>query len=181
MRNSNTYNLTKIGIMAAFVMAATFFKIEIPIGSTNTMLHLGNAVCLLSGLLLGPTSGAMAAAIGSAVFDMLNPIYISSMLFTFTFKFIMVFICGKIAYLNKKKGENSFYNILGAVLGSLAYIILRISKALIINLFLLQIPLSTAILLMIKSTLISIINSIVAVITAVILASLIKHKCHINL
>ncbi len=57
---------------------------------------MGNVLCLLSGMLLGPLQGGFAAGIGSMFFDLTNPAYITSAPFTFAFKFVMAWLCGKI-------------------------------------------------------------------------------------
>lgn len=160
--------MARIGLMASFVLVTTFLKV--------TIFHLGNVACLLSGFLLGPTQGALAAAIGSFIFDMLSPVYIASAPFTFIFKFIMVFVCGKIAYANDRNGEDKYYNLCGAILGSLLYIILRATKALILNVVFLKMEQTTAMLIVSKGIIVSLMNSTIAVIASVILVSLIKNK-----
>ena len=74
-------------LMSSMVLISTFIRIPVPIGGMNTMIHLGNAFCVLSGLLLGPFRGGLASGIGSFVFDILSPGYIASAPFTFVFKF----------------------------------------------------------------------------------------------
>ncbi len=164
----STYNLARIGLMSSFVLVTTFLKV--------TIFHFGNAACLLSGLLLGPTQGALAAAIGSFIFDILNPVYIASAPFTFVFKFIMVFVCGKIAYAHDRNGEDRYYNLCGAILGSLLYIILRATKALILNLVFLKMEQTTALLIVSKGIIVSLMNSTIAVVASVLLVSMIKSK-----
>ena len=51
--------------------------IPISTGIDNTRIHLGNVLCLLSGL-LWRLAGRMAAGLGSAIFDLTNPLYIAS-------------------------------------------------------------------------------------------------------
>ena len=51
-----------VGIMAALVyVTSAFLQINIPTAIGSTRLHMGNVMCLLSGLLLGPLSGGLAA------------------------------------------------------------------------------------------------------------------------
>ena len=67
-RNSNAL-ITRIvftGVMAAIVCVVTIFRI--PLGQSK--VHFANSMCLLSGLLLGPVWGGMAAGLGSAIYDM---------------------------------------------------------------------------------------------------------------
>ena len=73
-----TRKIVLTSLLAALVVVGSALRITLPvsIGST-TSFHLGNIMCALAGLLLGPWWGALAAAMGSAIYDMLNPLYIS--------------------------------------------------------------------------------------------------------
>ncbi|NMA06377.1 MAG: ECF transporter S component, partial [Ruminococcaceae bacterium] len=60
--------------MAALTFVFTmFFRIDIPTPLGKTMLHLGNVMCLLSGLLFGPVRGGLAGGIGSMMYDLFDP------------------------------------------------------------------------------------------------------------
>ncbi len=97
MKKITIREIARIGIMAAAVyVASAFLQVPIPTAIDNTRLHMGNVMCLLSGMLLGPLQGGLAAGIGSMFFDLTNPAYIASAPFTFIFKFVMAWICGKI-------------------------------------------------------------------------------------
>lgn len=163
-------------IMATFVLLSTFLGVSISIGTGNTTFHLGNITCLLSGIILGPFYGGLAAAIGSVIFDILNPIYVTSIPFTFAFKFIMVFFCGIISHSNNRNGENQFYNIIGAIIGSLIYIILRATKSLLFNLYLFKMEPLTAMLFTLNGTITSILKTIFTVIAVAVLLPMIKEK-----
>lgn len=163
-------------LMATFVTISTFLGIVIPLGETSSTFHLGNVTCLISGIILGPIYGGLAAAIGSVIFDILNPMYITSIPFTFVFKFIMVFICGTVAYNKERKGKNFFYNILGATLGSLFYVLLRSIKSLILNLYFLKMEFFSAIFFTLSGTAISILKMILTIIAVGILIPIIKEK-----
>jgi uncharacterized membrane protein len=54
-----------IGVMAALVCAVTFFRFPL----LGSKVHFANAMCLLSGLLMGPVAGGLAAGFGSALYD----------------------------------------------------------------------------------------------------------------
>ena len=176
LKKSNVYKLVQSSLMATFVIISTFLGITFPIGATNFTFHLGNIVCLLAGILLGPFYGGLAAAIGSAIFDLLNPLYIASLPFTFVFKFIMTFICGLIAHCNGKKGKFQRYNVAGALIGSLVYVILRSLKAMLFNLYLLQMEPFSALLLTLNGTLFSLVKTIFTVLAVAILLPLIQEK-----
>ena len=176
MKKSRTYYLVMSSIMATFVIISTFLSIIIPIGEMNMTVHLGNITCLLAGVLLGPFYGGLSAAIGSAIFDILNPIYITSVPFTFVFKFIMTFICGIIAHSNGKKGESQFYNITGAVAGSLVYMFLRAIKSLLFNLYLLKMEPVTAVIFTVNGTLFAFLKTIFTVAAFAVLLPIIREK-----
>ncbi len=68
MRRTTTFRITFCAVFAALCCAATMaVRIPTPAGYTN----LGEGVVLLSGFLLGPQYGALAAAAGSALADLL--------------------------------------------------------------------------------------------------------------
>lgn len=53
--------LVLVGLMAALVFVFTFIGFDIPSPLGKAKLHLGNVMCLLSGLLFGPLTGGLAA------------------------------------------------------------------------------------------------------------------------
>ena len=66
-------SITLTGIMAAAVyMASAFLQIPVPTAIGSTRIHMGNVMCLLSGMVLDPVSGGLAAGIGSMFFDLTN-------------------------------------------------------------------------------------------------------------
>ena len=171
-KKNKTFKICLTGMMSALVLIGTSVKIFIPIGSYSTMIHFGNAFCLLSALLLGPINGGLASGIGSLLFDLLNPMYITSAPFTFIFKFIMGFVCALIA---KRNPHNTLRIILASTIASLIYIILYISKNFIKNALLLNIEIHTSLIIMIKSLCAVLINAFFAVIIAATLFKIIQH------
>ncbi len=67
--NEKIKRLTMTGLMTALVTATTM-AVRIPVPVTNGYIHPGDALVLLSGLILGPLYGAFAAGIGSAFADL---------------------------------------------------------------------------------------------------------------
>ncbi len=118
-----------IGVLAALVFVATYFlKIgPIPTPAGPTQLKTGNAVCLLGAMLFGKTKGGLAAGIGSAIYDLTDPAFISGTPFTFAFFFAMAYICGWIS----NAGDSKKQNIIAAALGSFTYVFLHIGKSFI--------------------------------------------------
>ncbi|QNK40374.1 ECF transporter S component [Caproicibacter fermentans] len=128
MRSKNkTVNLALAGLMGALVFVATvFFKVQIPVGGDKTMIGLANVFCILSGLLLGPVYGGLAAGVGSFLFDITNG-WASSAPVTLVTKFAMAWICGLIAWGGDGRGEKLSRVIVGAVAGSVSYSVLYLA------------------------------------------------------
>jgi uncharacterized membrane protein len=70
MKKLKTKQLAIAGLMAALTMIGTMI-IQIPT-PTKGYLHLGDSLVYLSGILLGPLVGALAAGIGSTLADVFS-------------------------------------------------------------------------------------------------------------
>ena len=155
-----------VGILAAMVyVTSAYIQIPIPTAIGNTRLHVGNVMCLLSGLLLGPIKGGLAAGIGSMFFDLTNPAYIASAPFTFAFKFAMAWICAMIAGGNRR-GQKG-WSIVGAVVGALSYVILYLGKSFIEDAFVLGVAMDAVWITVGQKAIVSIINGILASVVSV--------------
>lgn len=127
------YKLVFVGVMAAMIYVATMFlRIEIPTPTGPTNLKTGNILCLLAGMLFGGVLGGLSAGIGSMLFDLSNPAYVSSAPFTLVFFFLMGAVCGWISHSRGKAGENWKVNALGGFCGALTYWLLYIGKSVIV-------------------------------------------------
>ena len=130
----STKQIVQIALMAALVFVGTNLRIKIPVGGDGTMLHLGNVFCLLSGLLFGGLPGGLAAGFGSAIFDLTSE-YASEAWITFINKFAMGFVAGLVAQWGAKHPQAlatlRLRTVLGAILGSLTYVLLYIAKTMI--------------------------------------------------
>ena len=72
-----TRKIVFIAMMAALTAAGSALRITMPLSiAGTTSFHLGNIMCALSGILLGPWFGGLAAGLGSAIYDMFNPLFI---------------------------------------------------------------------------------------------------------
>ncbi len=170
----SVYDMAIVGVMAAICFVTTYFiKIEIPTPAGVTMLKIGNVFCLLSGILFGGLRGGLSAGIGSMMFDLLDPKYIASAPFTLVFFFIMGFVCGTIAFLNNKKGSSTKLNIIAGIVGSLSYIVLHISKSIIV-LMLAGSGFIPALIACVPKILTSLINAGIAVTIACLLAPVLR-------
>lgn len=169
--------MTMTGLMAATVyVSSALLQIPIPTAIDNTRLHMGNVMCLLSGLLLGPWQGGLAAGIGSMFFDLTNPAYIASAPFTFLFKFLMAWVCGKLAFLSSPGRSVRF--LLGSLWGSALYVILYLSKSFVEHYFVLRLPLEAVLLTLSQKAAVSGANAVVAVCVAVPLGLTLKPVIH---
>jgi len=166
-----TQKLALIALMAALVYVCSAF-LQIPITTIidNSRIHMGNVMCLLSGILLGPVYGGLAAGIGSMLFDLTNPAYIATAPLTFIFKFVMAFIAGKIDERNEDKKKT----IVACLCGSISYTILYLSKNFIEHYFILNGQLETVLIMVGQKAIISITNGIIAMIVASLLAFALK-------
>lgn len=172
MKKYTIRDITMIGVFAALVFAASWTQISIPTPIDNTRLHLGNVACLLSGLVLGPVPGGLAAGIGSMFFDFTNPLYIKDAAFTFLFKFLMAFVCGLIS--RGGGGENIKRNILAAICGAGLYVVLYLSKNFVESYFFLRVELETVMITLATKAAASGTNAVIAVIAAVPLSVAVK-------
>ena len=136
-RRTRIYKIAAIGVFAALAFVGNKIYVPIPVAiGSMSRFHLGNIFCLLSGFVLGPVGGGLAAGIGSALFDVTDPAYIASAPFTFVFKFLMAAVCGLVANARGRRAENHGQNILAAISGSAVYVVLYLSKAFVQGLLL---------------------------------------------
>ncbi|MBQ2927831.1 MAG: ECF transporter S component [Oscillospiraceae bacterium] len=83
----STKRIVLTAMMAALTIVGSAIRITIPVDiAGTTSFHLGNVMCALSGILLGPWLGGLAAGIGSFLYDMTNPAYVSEAWITFLTK-----------------------------------------------------------------------------------------------
>ncbi len=161
MKKLSIKQIAFVGIMAALVyVTSAYLQISIPTAIGSTRLHIGNVMCLLSGLLLGAVPGGLAAGIGSMFFDLTNPVYIASAPFTFVFKFLMAWVCGMIA--GRSNTPKTWRCIVGAVVGALCYVVLYLGKSFIEDHFVLGLPLDAVVLTVTQKGLVSTVNGIIA-------------------
>ena len=69
--NSNLKKIVMTALFAALACVATM-SIRIPTPGTGGYIHPGDAIVILSGVVLGPSYGLLAAGIGSAMSDLLG-------------------------------------------------------------------------------------------------------------
>lgn len=110
-RNEQVYKIALTGVIAALsyvVFTYLQIKIQLP-GGDATSIHLGNAVCVLGALLLGGVYGGLGGAVGMAIGDLFDPVYITYVPKTLLLKMCIGLIVGVIAHrigkINESKSE----------------------------------------------------------------------------
>jgi len=174
-RTSNVLKLVIAALMAALVAVVSQLQIQIPAIVGVTRFHLGNSMCALSGLLLGPWWGGLASGVGSALFDLFNPIYISDVPITFITKGLYGVVTG-LVYHKVFRGKSNYGSEVAASLcGAVTYIILYLAKKFFLDgLLVAGMDASAAWLVVIEKVPSSLFNGAVAVIFAPILGVAIR-------
>lgn len=114
MNNNTTKKIVLNGLMIALVFLATYAtKIPGPVGPFN----IGDAVIMVTAMLLGRNSGMMAGALGSAVADIAMG-YAFFSPFTLIVKGLEGFIVGTIAYQGKPEKIGTTRMIAGVTIGA---------------------------------------------------------------
>ena len=125
----STKRIVVAALMAALTVAGSAIRITVPVELTGTSsFHLGNIMCALSGILLGPWLGGLAAGLGSFLYDMTNPMYISEAWITFLTKGAYGLVPGLIMLLWKKNWGHVKAGI-AALGGALTYAAMYLFKS----------------------------------------------------
>lgn len=131
-----TKRIAMAGLLAALTAVGSGLRIVIPVSiGGNSAFHLGNIFCALSGILLGPGLGGIAAGLGSAIYDMTNPIYISECWLTFLMKGAYAVAVG-MTFRHLHVGEylrDLISTAAGAVTYAVLYLLKSFLKAMIVS------------------------------------------------
>ena len=131
----STKRIVMVALMAALTVAGSALRITLPVDIVGTTsFHLGNIMCALSGILLGPWLGGAAAGLGSAIYDMFDPVYISECWLTFLMKGAYGVLAGLVAWRGKSPWsadeKNSYATaLLASIAGALTYAALYLAKS----------------------------------------------------
>ena len=159
------YNIAFIGVMAAIIYVLTMFRFPL----LGSKVHFANAMCLLAGLLFGPLGGGLAAGIGSALYDLLAGGYgVVEALITLVMKFMMAFICAKIAGADGRTVKHGRI-MAGCVIGALSYVALYMLKTFVFQRFVYGYPGDAVWVTMLSKLPASLINAVFAMIVAPVL------------
>lgn len=117
--NNNLKKLILAALFAALSCVATM-SIRIPTPGTGGYIHPGDAIVILSGVILGPVWGFLAGGIGSALSDLIGGYFIYVPI-TFVIKGLVALASG---LLYQKVGKNQKSRYIAVILGGVADIIL---------------------------------------------------------
>ena len=117
--NNNLKKLILAALFAALSCVATM-SIRIPTPGTSGYIHPGDAIVILSGVILGPVWGFLAGGIGSALSDLIGGYFIYVPI-PFVIKGLVALAAG---LLYQKVGKNQKSRYIAVILGGVADIIL---------------------------------------------------------
>ncbi|SUQ49927.1 Thiamine precursor transporter HmpT [Clostridium neonatale] len=119
----STKDLVETALLTTLVFVATaFINIRLPILSSGGLVHLGNVILFAAAILFGKKKGAIAGAVGMAIFDLSSGWALWAP-FTFIVRGIMGYIVGAIAYSNNKNGDSFLFNVLALIASGIWMII----------------------------------------------------------
>ncbi|MDD5953876.1 MAG: ECF transporter S component [Firmicutes bacterium] len=179
-----TRKIVFIAMMAALTAAGSALRITMPLSiAGTTSFHLGNIMCALSGILLGPWFGGLAAGLGSAIYDMFNPLFIQEAWLTFLMKGVYGLCAGFIAHAGKQE-PGYVKSVLASFAGAVSYALLYLIKSYFKAIWVQGVAANAAWIVLLDKLPATVFNGVVAVIFAPILAVAINKalkKNHLSL
>ncbi len=170
-----TKKIVLVALMAALTVVGSSLRIKVPAGIVGaSAFHLGNILCALSGILLGPWLGGLAAGLGSAIYDIvLDPAYITECWLTFLMKGSYGLIVGLVFHSGKKQWSY-LKATLASTAGAVTYALLYLFKTYLTAILVKGLATSAALLAAAEKLPATIFNAAVAIVFAPILATAIK-------
>lgn len=155
-----------IGMLAAVVLVVTLYRFPL----LGSQVHFANTMCLLSGLLMGPFAGGLAAGLGSALYDVLLGGYEAiECVITFVNKFAMAWVCGVIAFSGGRQAKVRKWNVAASVIGALTYMALYLFKTFVFQKFVYGYPAEAVWATVLSKVPGSLINAVMAMVAAPII------------
>lgn len=181
--NLTTKKIVITGMLAALTVAGSALRITLPLEiAGTTSFHLGNIMCALSGILMGPWLGGLAAGMGSALYDIMNPLYISECWITFLLKGAYGLMAGLVM---GRKDHSYLRATMAAMAGAATYAAAYLAKSYFYSgLFLQGLSPDAALLAVAGKLPATVFNAVIAVICAPALASAIGkalHRSHLQI
>lgn len=126
--------LCMTAVMAALVAVGSNLQIQIPSILGTSRFHLGNVMCALSGLLLGPWWGALGSGLGSALYDLLmDPTRFIEFPITFVTKAVYGLVAGAVFFKVFKSKSNYVNEAVATALAAASYIAVYLTKSFFYN------------------------------------------------
>lgn len=180
-----TKKIVFVALMAALTAVASTLRIKVPAGIVGTSaFHLGNIFCALSGILLGPLWGGLAAGLGSAIHDIVfDPTYIAECWLTFLMKGAYGLVAG-LVFSSGKREWNYLKSTLASAAGAVTYALLYLFKSYIKAMIVQGIAASAAWIAVLDKIPATVFNAVVAIVFAPMLAAAIRtglKKNHLTL
>ena len=186
----STKKIVLTALLAALTVAGSYLRIKVPSVVGTSAFHLGNIMCALSGILLGPWYGGLAAGLGSAIYDIFDPVYISECWITLIMKGAYGVAAGLIAWSGKKPwhaGLKTSYlkAVLASAAGALTYAVLYLCKSCFYSGMLMKgLPFNALGVIALEKLPATIFNAVVAIVAAPLLAVAISkalERAHLKL
>lgn len=172
---SRVLKLVVAALMAALVLAGSYLQIKTPAMVGVNRFHLGNIMCALSGILLGPWWGGLAAGVGSALFDIFDPMFITDAPITFLTKGLYGLVSGLVFFKAFKGKSNYGAEVVASLCGAVTYAVLYLAKKFFLDSLLVGgLEASAAWLAVIEKLPATTFNAVVAVVFAPILGVAIR-------
>ena len=179
-----TKKLVLAALMAALTVVGSPIRIQMPISvGGTTAFHLGNIFCALSGLLLGPWLGGLAAGLGSFLYDIMTN-YISECWITFLTKGAYGLVAGLVAWKAGKMNWNYLKATVATTAAAITYAALYLGKSYLQGILVKGLTSDAALLAVIGKIPATVFNAVVAIIFAPILGLAILKglkKSHLSL
>ena len=114
-----------VAMMTAIVFVSNYLRITMPVPLGGvTAFTLANILCALSGILLGPWYGFLAAGLGSAFYDLTNPAYVMEAPITLVTKGLYGLLAGLVLYyLFKNRREKYGPQVAATAVAAVGYMI----------------------------------------------------------
>ncbi len=133
-REEKLRKMTSVAMMAALVAVGSYIQIQLPSILGSNRFHLGNVMCALSGLLLGPWWGGLASGLGSALYDLLlDPTRFAEFLITFVTKGLYGLVAGAVFFKVFKARSNYINEAIATALAAVSYIVVYLTKSFFYN------------------------------------------------
>lgn len=180
----STKKIVLVGLLAALTVVGSGLRIKVPSAIAGTSaFHLGNIMCALSGILMGPWLGGLAAGLGSAIYDMFDPMYIAECWLTFLMKGAYGVAVGLVFGIGKKEW-NYLKATLASAAGAVTYAVLYLLKSYVKAIVVQGVAASAAWIAVLDKIPATVFNAVVAIVFAPMLAAAIQtalKKNHLSL